>query len=349
MIGGKNQSVAEGAIAVQTDGNVVINQQPAISTDELRDLVTKEFHAEFFKLLGMAGDIATARADAVLAKFIDRIEKSDPAIMQQASEPDFRHAIYVAQKATARAGDENLENLLVELLVQRGKEAKRNLLQIVLNESLEAAGMLTDEQIATLTLVFIVRNTTNHAVHNLSTFLSHANIQFEPYALIAARSKGTFSHLTHARCGAVSLGEATLEIILSATYPGVWQVGIAKDDPCISTLQPYARSLLVACEHAPQLLRINLATEEQLLKTFKHLDLSVDDQKTLTELFNRPRLAGPQIKEICIQAAPFFAFLFELWDQSEMKNFLVSNIGMAIGHANVSRTQRFVPLSVWIN
>jgi hypothetical protein len=348
MINGKNQTVGEGAIAVQTEGAVTVNHTSGISTDELRAAVTKEFQAEFFKLLGLAGDIATARAEKVVEKFIDRIEKTDPTIMQQASEPDFRHAIFTAQKATARAGDENLEELLVELLVQRGHQAKRNLLQIVLNESLEAVGLLTDEQVATLTLAFLIRSSVHPGVADFSGFVALSRTQYLPYLTLAASSSGTFDHLVHARCGTISMGSISLAEVFQRAYPGLWQRGIPRDDPAIGKLQPYAKSILVTSEHAPDLLRVNAGTEARLQTWFKELRISVDDQQTLTELFSRPKFDTGRIREICTAAAPHFTQLFKIWDETEMKHFSVSNIGIAIGHANISRTEKFDALSTWI-
>jgi hypothetical protein len=349
MIGGKTQTVSEGAIAVQTNGDVVINQSPSITTQELRNLVNTEFHAEFFKLLGMAGDIATARAEAVIEKFIIRIEKDEPEVIQQASDPDFRHAIYMTQKTAARAGDDELEGLLVELLLQRGKQANRNLLQIVLNESLEAVGLLTDEQISTLTLIFLIRYTSTPEVINFYSFVKLADQLFQPYVTNAAYSRGTFSHLSHAGCGSVSLTSIKLAQVLFKVYPGLWQQGVAPDDPSIINLQPYASSRLVPCEHSPHLLRVNVASQNQLSAVCKQLHISTNDENILTNLLSRPPQSDDQIKINCVKAAPYFANLFEIWDSSEMQNFLISNIGMAIGHANVSRTNKFEPLNVWIN
>jgi hypothetical protein len=42
--------------------------------------------------------------------------------------------------------------------------------------------------------------------------------------------------------------------------------------------------------------------------------------------------------------------VFDTWSDSQMKNFTLTSVGIAIGHANIKRlVGEFANLSIWIN
>jgi hypothetical protein len=44
------------------------------------------------------------------------------------------------------------------------------------------------------------------------------------------------------------------------------------------------------------------------------------------------------------------ASLFDLWDNTDMKHFEISSVGIAIAHANLLRIMpEFGELSIWVN
>jgi hypothetical protein len=44
-----------------------------------------------------------------------------------------------------------------------------------------------------------------------------------------------------------------------------------------------------------------------------------------------------EIKDKCIEISPYMSTLFETWSGSAMKNFTLTSVGIAIGHANIKR------------
>lgn len=44
-----------------------------------------------------------------------------------------------------------------------------------------------------------------------------------------------------------------------------------------------------------------------------------------------------EIKEKCIASRSYMAGVFETWSRSAMKNFILTSVGIAIGHANIKR------------
>ena len=60
-------------------------------------------------------------------------------------------AVLAAQREYARTGDHALEELLVSVLLDRAREADRNLRQIALEESIAVIPKLTEKQVDILT------------------------------------------------------------------------------------------------------------------------------------------------------------------------------------------------------
>jgi hypothetical protein len=345
---GKNQTqeAADGAVAVQAGGDVVIHI--GVTAAEVRAIASDTFHADFVKMLGMVEAIAEARANKVLEAFIDRVERVNPSALRQANDPDFRYILYTAQKTAARTDDNKLHDLLVELLVERTFEAPRSLIQLVLNESIEVVQRISASQINTLTLVFVMRRLKFKTVASFDSFLKTMDLFVPPLLPDVAISQASLSHLQYTGCGTNS--ETTMQTIeagLLRFYPGAFQLGVSEADVCVKDLSSSARSLLVPCEHNKAHVQVLGGTHEMLRDLCKQRQLSQHDADMLERIFN-PR-TPVKVREICTAARPYFSTVFDLWDRSWLSKFDLTSVGIAIAHANLSKYGDIEPLSSWIN
>lgn len=351
----QDQNAGEGAVAIQVAGSaegVTVSQTNnyGLTVEQVRSVAQDSFNANFVQLLGQAGDIAEARAHRVVERFLDRLQVENPAGLNQANTPDFRYALLTAQKAQARSGDENLEELLVELLIERSHEHRRNLQQIVLNEALEVVSRVTDEQIAALSLSFIIRRVSNTGILDLNAFLADMDVLLVPYVAKAKLSNASFSHLAFTGCGVVEMGEIGLSECFRQFYPGLWQAGFTHDDPAYRQLSAQARQFTRPSPHTQGRFEV-IGGSADLAERMQEAKIKDQSQRAyLKELINRPPMSPQQIKDRCVAARPYMAELFDLWDNTSMKSFIPSSVGIAIAHANVARVNpRLPPLSVWIN
>jgi U3 small nucleolar RNA-associated protein 14 len=79
-------------------------------------------------------------------------------------------------------------------------------------------------------------------------------------------------------------------------------------------------------------------------------NISTEDQEKIIELFSMGKMSNPEIREKCISIRPFMETVFDSWENSKIKSFTLTSVGMAIGHANIKRlTGEFASLSIWIN
>jgi hypothetical protein len=150
------QNVSSGSTAIQAGGNVTI-VETGLTYADVRNIALDIFRTNFYKLAGVAKETAKVRAEEITEAFLSKLQNEHPAGLQKSNDPDFQYALFTVQKEYARNGDKDLGDLLVDLLVDRSKHEQRDILQIVLNESLKTAPKLTENQLAVLSLIFLFK------------------------------------------------------------------------------------------------------------------------------------------------------------------------------------------------
>ena len=170
---GNKQSQKSGDNSANIQGetvNITVNQ--GISVEDARSIAKDVFRQNALELADEAKKTFEERANHLYDKLIDKIQDA-PESLNTFSDPDMQHAMFEAGKAYGRSGDENLEKVLIDILVERSKEAKQSTKQMILNESISVAGKLTTGQLNLVTEIFITRHTIKYAdsLENLLTAL----------------------------------------------------------------------------------------------------------------------------------------------------------------------------------
>jgi len=344
----QEQNVAEGSTAIQAGGNVTVT---GLTYTEVRNVALDVFKANFYELAGVAKEIARARAEEITEAFLSKLRQENPAGFEKSDDPDFQYALFTVQKEYARNGDKELGDLLVDLLVDRSKQEQRDILQIVLNESLITAPKLTENQLAVLAMVFLFRYTQDFGVGNHQAFAKYLDTYVTPFASKLVKNMACYQHLEFSGSGAIGLGEQSLENILGMTYQGQFLKGFEEKeiiDRGISIgLDP---RLFVSCLNDPSKLQVRANSKELLDKALEEYAILAEDRAQLHALFDLGKMNDPEIKDKCVEIRPYMSNLFETWSESAMKNFTLTSVGIAIGHANIKRlVGEFANLSIWIN
>jgi hypothetical protein len=229
----KEQNVAEGSTAIQAGGNVTITKM-GLSYLEVRevarDAALDVFRMNFYQLAGDAKETARARAEEITEEFLSKLQTEHPAGLEKSHDPDFQYALFTVQKEYARNGDKDLGDLLVDLLVDRSKQEQRDILQIVLNESLRTAPKLTENQLAVLAVVFLFKYTQNFGVGNHQMLGDHLDKYVAPFASKVVKNQACYQHLEFSGCGSISIGAISLEQILGQTYQGLFLKGFEQTE-----------------------------------------------------------------------------------------------------------------------
>lgn len=346
----QTQDVGTSSTAIQAGGSVTLIHV-GVTSSEARAIALDVARATFYELTGAAKETATMRVEEITDQVIKKLEKDFPAGLQKAKDPDFQYALFTVQKEYARNGDKDLGDLLVDLLVDRSKQDQRDILQIVLNESLSTAPKLTDTHLAALAVVFLLKYTQNFAIGNHQLLGEYLDKHLFPFVSKLSKNHAGFQHLEFSGCGSMGLAGTSLEGIFGTVYQGQFLKGFDQSEIANRAISiGLAASFFISCLNDPSKLQVNANSKEGLEKNFDAHGVSPEDQAKILELFNLGKMSDPEIKEKLIAIRPYMAEVFETWTSSPMQTFTLTSVGMAIGHANIKRlVGEFASLSIWIN
>jgi len=346
----QTQDVGNSATAIQAGGSVnVINI--GVSSSEARAIALDVAKATFYELTGVAKETASIRVEEITDQVIKKIEKDFPAGLQKAKDPDFQYALFTVQKEYARNGDKELGDLLVDLLVDRSKHDQRDILQIVLNESLSTAPKLTDTHLAALAVIFLFKYTQNLKVGNHQMFGEFFDKHLLPFVSKLSKNKAGYQHLEFSGCGSIGFGGNSLEGILSTVYQGQFLKGFDQSEITNRAISVGLDSrFFIPCLNEPSKFQVNANSKENLEKYLDAQGVSPEDRAKILELFDIGKMSDSEVKEKIIAIRPYMAEVFETWTNSAMQKFTLTSVGIAIGHANIKRlVGEFANLAIWIN
>ncbi len=346
----QSQDVGNGATAIQAGGNVTVVNAGVTST-EARQIALDVAKATFYELTGAAKEIASVRVEEITDQVIKKLEKDFPAGLQKAKDPDFQYALYTVQKEYARNGDKDLGDLLVDLLVDRSKQDQRDILQIVLNESLATAPKLTDTHLAALAVIFLFKYTQNFGIGNHQMFGDYLDKHLLPFVSKLSKNHAGYQHLQFSGCGSIGLGGNSLEGILGTVYQGQFLKGFDQSEIANRAISVGVDArFFIPCLNDATKLQVNANSKENLEKLLDAQGVSSEDRAKILGLFDLGKMSEPEIKEKLIAIRPYMAEVFEIWTNSPMQTFTLTSVGMAIGHANIKRLiGEFASLAIWIN
>ena len=346
----QNQEVGNNATAIQAAGNITIVNN-GITVAEARSIALDVAKATFYELSDAAKNIASSRIEDITDQVINKLEKDFPEGLQKAKDPDFQYALFTVQKEYARNGDIDLGDLLVDLLVDRSKRDQRDILQIVLNESLSTAPKLTDSHLAALAVMFLFKYTQNNRVLSHLALGEYLDLHLLPFIPKLSKNNAGYQHLEFTGCGSVQIGGGTLESILGHSYQGLFFNGFDQSEVDNRNLNKELQTqFIMQCLNDASKLQINTKDKETLERNLEHHKISADDRTKILQLFDLGKMNEKEINTKVIAIRPYMAEVFAIWNDSPMQLFTLTSVGMAIGHANIKRLiGEFASLSIWIN
>ncbi len=347
---GQDQHAAEGSTAIQAGGSVTITKT-GLTYAEVRDVALDVFRGNFYQLAGLAKETAKTRAEEITEAFLHKLQKEHPDGFEKAQDPDFQYALFTVQKEYARHGDKDLGDLLVDLLVDRSKQQDRDILQIVLNESLSTAPKLTENQLAVLATIFLFKYTQSPGVGNHAMLGEYLDKFLKPFGSKLVKNASCYQHLQFSGCGSVGIGAHSLESIFGKTYQGMFLKGFDEKEITDRNVSIGVDSrFFMQCLNDDSKIQVRATNKDMLQKMFEAHSISDDDRSKIIALFDFGKMGDVEIKAKCIEIRGFMPDVFDVWSGSFMKNFTLTSVGIAIGHANVKRlVGEFSNLAIWIN
>lgn len=343
----QEQKVAEGATAIQTGGSLTINN--GVSSENLRAMTLDIVRAELWQFMGVAGEIATKRAEKVIEDLLLRLRDEYPDGINQAKDPDFLYMILAAQRVHARGGDDDIEAVLVEILVERSKDAERTLKNVVLSQCVEVLSKITHQQIAALSLVFLLTKTARSGLKNIEEFYAYADAFLLPLVEILPAGPADFMHLQYAGCGAASNKKNHLWDIWRENYPGMFEKSFDMTPDMRELFSGNAAKILKPCWYFPGKFRISVRHGYNIMMECATLKLDANKTERIQILNQKSRYQWEELASVLTKDRYYLSHLFEFWKMSGGDNFVLTSVGLAIAHANLRKNNNALEdLSKWI-
>lgn len=322
-----------------------------ITYADAKQIALDIFNENFPRLRAEAAATAKKRAEDVTEKFFIKLNERNPEAINEFEQPAMQDALFTVQKQYARSGDKELGDLLVDILVDRAAEPKRNMLQIVLDESLTIAPKLTIEQLDTITLNFLFTQTKRNDLKNYIDLVNYFKNKVCPFIEGLSNEKRDYNHIEYLGCGHIRVGHyGELENKLRKTYKAFFSTGFTLEDienEFGNTVK--FREFLIPCFHNTQKLQLSFYDDDTLEKLTKNKGYSDEEIDKLKGIFNRTTMPNNEVKDTLVLAIPSMTKVFEIWDDSPLKSLELTSVGVAIAHANYRRkTNETMDLSIWI-
>lgn len=350
MINDKNLKQEGGESSTNLQGQTV-NVYNGLTYKDAKEIALDVFNSNFIMLKSEAAQIATERAEEITEKIIKELNDKSPESLEEFKNPAMQDALFHTQKEYAKSGDENLGDLLVDILVDRAKTQERNMLQLVLDESLIIAPKLTVEHFDLLTLSFLLTRTVSQRIVDIDSFKEYLKNQILLFSDSIRNERTTFNHLEYLGCGHIRMGDyGNLEEKLKRQYKAVFSKGFTKEDYEKEVgIFENSSTFLMPCLHDQTKFQINTLSDKILAQEMEKIKIPIEYQNKLKSFFNKTTMTNTEIKDFLISIDPRMENLFELWNNSPFKKFELSSVGISIGHANFRRkTNETLDLSIWI-
>jgi hypothetical protein len=351
MINDKNLKQEGGEQSTNLQGQNV-NIYNGISYSDAKEIFQDLFKSNFLHLKNEAAEIAQERAEEITDKFLTNLTEKSPESFDEFKEPAMQDALFTAQKEYAKSGDSDLGDLLVDILVDRAQTQARNMLQLVLDESLKIAPSLTVAQLDTLTLNFLLLRTLSQGLRNFKALEEMIKRDIEPFVDNLLTDQNQYNYLEFHRCGHVRTGSyGNLEAIWLKNYKGLFSKGIDQEaiKEIIENFDQYPQ-LIKPCIHDNSLLQVAVMDDAILDKEMERLKVAYDIKPKIKKVFNQATMNANEVKELLIKTNPCLQKVFDTFASSRFNKFEISSVGIAIAHANYRRrTGQTLDLSIWIN
>jgi hypothetical protein len=351
----QNQEVGDGSIAAQAARDVTINQ--GLSVEECKELMHATLVAALPIYKAEMEEIAKGRMSELEDKIMKRISARPEISRDTLKDPDFHYTLNRAYNAYARSGDPAIGDTLVDLITDRAKQNDRTRLALSLNDAVEKVALLTKNEFAELSLMYILKLTRNVGVNNYDKFLSYLDQTVLPFVDDVSDDDSSYLYLEAQNCGSLPvLAQHDLRGLLIASYGGVLSNGTSKDNLKNSLPAEWQYivenpRLVIPCIHDTDQWQISTIDKPTFINQLAKYQIAVPED-VAANVWNANEAAfwsEAQMSERIGARLPKFTTLAKLWGSTPLKSFRLSTIGIAIGHANARRIVRLeADLTTWI-
>ncbi len=319
---------------IQVGGNLIVG----ISATEARQIALDIFKANFYELSENALKTANERAVEITNKFVEKFYAELPHLKAKLEEPAVQSSVFQVQKEYAKNGNEELEDRLLIILLERINSEERSLKQIVLDEALSVLPKLTNEHVDILTLIYCAVYLNHNDINNIQTLIDFIDSKLLKFYPENFDSYSFFTHFQFTGCCTL-LTEGSkykpLEQIILKRYKGLFNKGFT-NEKFLEVVEEDSQSfinIVTKCLQEPSLLQLNALTDEVLDYEIKKYNYQEKEQK-LKLLFNQTTMPENDVVDYLNSINPRIKDLFTIWKKTDIKSLRPTSVGLVIAIIN---------------
>jgi hypothetical protein len=346
----QDQRIGDQSTGVQAARDVII--QVGISPEQMTEIMVhmgKQLAFYQLEAKQRVEDRLISFRDEILKKFTQPGQANPEAFR----DPDFQYLLGDAQTAYARSGDQAVRDTLVDIIARRSLETGRSRIAVTLNDAATKAPLLTINEFAELSLVYTVRYTQNNSITNFVQLCKYVSASIIPFINDVSRENSSYWHLEAQSCAAIDITELSLFEVWKQMYGGVLCRGFDRDQLERHLPEGQKNALdkhIIQCIQDNTKLQPDALNRQMFRNVAAGTGLTVDQLDNVWNLFENTIYApGFELLSLFAPQVPDIGLLFDLWQNTPLKNLKLNSVGIAIGHANAVRvTGLGGPLGGWI-
>jgi hypothetical protein len=326
----QGQTAGDGSTNLQAGRDIVYN---GVTAAEAKQIALDVYASNFLKLVGVAEDVARDRAERITRDYLDKLQAENPSGLGSVQDPDMLQAIFTAQKAYACSGEDDLEKMLVDLLVDRSRQQDRELKTLVLNEAIATLPKLSVRQRKSIAVCFLIRHTRYVGSFGLEPYYDSLAQSFTPFADMLSGKRADCQHIQSVGAGSISAFTLELSAAFTDTACGCFTSGFTADQ-VPKEIQSYLNNseIFMQCIRDPDKLQLCALSKQDVM------NLPVAEDIKARGLLNSLSLQGimsyQEIQSELESHVPCMKAIFEQWNSSDsaLRYLDLTSLGIAIGH-----------------
>jgi hypothetical protein len=348
MINDKTQQQEAGDNSANYQAQTI--NQYGLSYRDTKEIAEDVVKVKFIEFQNIANQAAKERDEYITNSVLEKLQNSNPHLLEAFKEPSMQSALYSAQKGFVISGEKEVGDLLVDILVDRANQQERDLKQIVLDESLEVVPKLTLNQLDTLTLIFLLKYSSNKNINSLESFKSYLEVWLKPFTVNLSKESSCYQHLEYCNCGSISAASIRIEEIFMQTHKGLFCTGSTKEEfeHSYGDLLNFG-DMLIPGLHKTNHLIVRAMNDEFLRTEASNQNLTEENIVKLKQFYDNTPMQPDEVKSYLETQGEFMKTLIASWNESKMKNMTLTTVGISIAQANFrKKTGITIDLSLWI-
>lgn len=341
----RNQELTtgDGATVYQAGGNI---NNYGLSYPEVRQIALDVYYANAPQLRELAKEVANARAEHITTEYLAQLTAKNPSALGNLADPDVQSVMFEAQKSYARSGDEDLETVLIDLLVDRTVQIDRSLKTLVLNEAIASAPKLTASQRRSIALVFLLRYTRTTS-NTVDDFMKTYVDEIVAIGGEIPQLRQDVLHIEYVGAGSSSLAEYPFANGLINGSGGLFTRGFPHEIiPEALKNSPHFNTIFVPSLREPTNFQIAGICADDIVEMTEKLGIT-ELQEELKSLAKNGRMQGHEVMAEAAAHNPGIQDVAKSWDL--LKGLTLTSVGLAIGHSYWKRvTGADEDLGTWL-